>query len=85
VLAPDGFPLWTSEAEPGSLHDITAARIHALPALYRARERPDRPGRSRLRGRARPHTNALKWTHPESDSLDAGLIWTHPQTCEQAA
>ncbi len=36
VLAPDGFPLWVSPAEPGSVHDITAARIHALPALYRA-------------------------------------------------
>jgi hypothetical protein len=36
VLAPDGFPLWVSPAEPGSVHDITAARIHALPALYQA-------------------------------------------------
>jgi hypothetical protein len=36
VCAPDGFPLWVSEVEPGSVHDITAARIHALPALYRA-------------------------------------------------
>jgi hypothetical protein len=36
VTAPDGFPLWVSPAEPGSVHDITAARIHALPALYRA-------------------------------------------------
>ena len=36
VLAPDGFPLWVSPCEPGSVHDITAARIHALPALYRA-------------------------------------------------
>jgi hypothetical protein len=36
VLAPDGFPLWVSEAEPGSVHDFTAARVHALPALYRA-------------------------------------------------
>jgi hypothetical protein len=34
VLAPDGFPLWVSEVEPGSVHDITAARIHALPTLY---------------------------------------------------
>ena len=33
VIAPDGFPLWVSEAEPGSVHDITAARLHAL---YRA-------------------------------------------------
>jgi hypothetical protein len=32
----DGFPLWVSPAEPGSVHDITAARRHALPALYRA-------------------------------------------------
>ena len=36
VLAPDGFPLWISPAEPGSVHDITAARAHALPALYHA-------------------------------------------------
>ncbi|HLI38695.1 MAG TPA: transposase family protein [Streptosporangiaceae bacterium] len=39
VLAPDGFPLWVSEAEPGSVHDLTAARAHALPALYRAAAR----------------------------------------------
>ena len=36
VLAPDGFPLWVSQVEPGSVHDITAARAHALPALYPA-------------------------------------------------
>jgi len=36
VTRPDGFPLWISPAEPGSVHDITAARRHALPALYRA-------------------------------------------------
>jgi DDE superfamily endonuclease len=36
VTAPGGFPLWVSEVEPGSVHDITAARRHALPALYRA-------------------------------------------------
>ena len=36
VLAPDGFPLWVSDVEPGSVHDITAARIHALPSLYPA-------------------------------------------------
>ena len=36
VIAPTGFPLWISAAEPGSVHDITAARAHALPALYRA-------------------------------------------------
>jgi hypothetical protein len=36
VMRPDGLPLWTSEAEPGHVHDITAARASALPALYRA-------------------------------------------------
>jgi hypothetical protein len=36
VCAPDGFPLWVSPVEPGSVHDITAARAHALPGLYRA-------------------------------------------------
>jgi hypothetical protein len=36
VLAPGGFPLWISPAEPGSVHDLTAARLHALPALYPA-------------------------------------------------
>jgi hypothetical protein len=36
VLAPDGFPLRVSDVEPGSVQDITAARVHALPALCRA-------------------------------------------------
>ena len=31
-----GLPVWTAPVEPGSPHDITAARTHALPALYRA-------------------------------------------------
>lgn len=33
---PSGFPVWTSPVEPGSTHDITAARKHALPGLYAA-------------------------------------------------
>lgn len=36
LAAPDGTPLWVSDAEPGSTPDITAARLHALPALYKA-------------------------------------------------
>jgi hypothetical protein len=36
VARPDGLPLWAGPAEPGSVHDLTAARWHALPALYRA-------------------------------------------------
>lgn len=37
ILAdPTGFPVWSSEVEPGSTHDITAARTHCLGALYKA-------------------------------------------------
>jgi len=37
ILAdPGGFPVWSSPVEPGSVHDITAARDHCLPALYGA-------------------------------------------------
>ena len=36
AMRPDGLPLWAGPSEPGSVHDITAARWHALPALYRA-------------------------------------------------
>jgi hypothetical protein len=36
VTGPDGFPLWVSDVEPGSVHDITAARAHAFAALYQA-------------------------------------------------
>lgn len=37
ILAdPAGFPVWSSEVEPGSTHDITAARAHCLGALYKS-------------------------------------------------
>jgi hypothetical protein len=36
---PTGYPEWVSDVEPGSTHDITAARQHALPALYPAAAR----------------------------------------------
>lgn len=36
---PNGYPVWTSEVELGFTHDITAARAHALPALYLAAAR----------------------------------------------
>ncbi|PRY03649.1 DDE superfamily endonuclease [Kineococcus rhizosphaerae] len=32
----DGRPLWVSPVEPGCTHDLTSARLHALPTLYRA-------------------------------------------------
>ena len=62
VLAPDGLTLWISEAEPGSAHDITAARIHALPALYHAAASGcplwPRPGRPRIRRRRHRHLHS---------------------------
>ena len=36
IASPDVFPLWTSPVEPGSTHDLVAARLHVLPALYKA-------------------------------------------------
>ena len=36
LTGPTGYPEWVSDVEPGSTHDITAARAHALPALYPA-------------------------------------------------
>ena len=39
VMRPDGFPIWVSAVEPGSVHDLTAAREHVLGALYAAAAR----------------------------------------------
>ncbi|WP_432489694.1 transposase family protein [Kineococcus sp. SYSU DK018] len=36
ITDPDGRPLWVSPVEPGCTHDLTAARVHALPLLYLA-------------------------------------------------
>ena len=38
-MRPDGLPVWTSAVEPGSVHDLTAAREHRLGALYAAATR----------------------------------------------
>lgn len=43
LSAPDGFPLWVAEVEPGSTHDMTAAREHVLAALYWAASQLDLP------------------------------------------
>lgn len=34
ISGPDGFPRWVADVEPGSTHDLTAAREHVLGALY---------------------------------------------------
>ncbi len=36
VTDADGRPVWVSPVEPGCTHKLTAGRLHALPALYRA-------------------------------------------------
>ena len=43
VMRPDGVPVWLSDVEPGTVHDLTAARTHALPALYAAASQLDLP------------------------------------------
>lgn len=39
LMRPDGFPVWISDVEPGSVHDVSAARAHVLGALYAAATR----------------------------------------------
>jgi hypothetical protein len=74
VIAPGGFPLWVSDAEPGSLHDITAARIHALPALVlRGRARAARPGRSRIPWRRHRHLHSRQRAVP-SQRLPGAMV-----------
>jgi hypothetical protein len=36
LFRPDGLPIWVSQVEPGSIHDLSAAREHVLGALYAA-------------------------------------------------
>jgi DDE superfamily endonuclease len=36
LCEPDGFPIWTSDVEPGGVADIEAARNHVLPTAYPA-------------------------------------------------
>ncbi len=43
LSAPNGVPLWVSDVEPGSVHDLTAAREHVLGALYWAASQRDLP------------------------------------------
>jgi hypothetical protein len=34
LFEPDGFPIWSSDVEPGGVADIVAAREHVFPAAY---------------------------------------------------
>ncbi|GAA0944763.1 transposase family protein [Nonomuraea longicatena] len=59
LSAPNGLPQWNAEVEPGSVHDLTAARIHVLGALYAAAARglPTLADRLRRRRNRHPHTH----------------------------
>ena len=54
---PDGTPLWVSQAEPGGVHDLRAARPHALPALHPA------AAEIGIRTPRRPHPDAPSPLH----------------------
>lgn len=43
LSSPNGIPLWVSDVEPGSVHDLTAAQEHVLGALYWAATHLDLP------------------------------------------
>src|ERR1700738_1695362 len=43
LSAPTGFPLWAGDVQPGSAHDLTAAREHVLGALYWAASQLELP------------------------------------------
>lgn len=44
VIRPDGLPVWTSDAAPGHLHDLTCAQLHDITgALYWAAAQLDLP------------------------------------------
>ncbi|MFC7641653.1 transposase family protein [Streptosporangium lutulentum] len=49
LSAPCGLPLWVSAVEPGSVHDLTAARTRPGSAVQSRRRRPAHLGRLRLR------------------------------------
>jgi DDE superfamily endonuclease len=43
LSGPTGFPLWVSDVEPCSVHDLSVAREHVLGALYWAASQLDLP------------------------------------------
>lgn len=43
LSAPSGLPLWLSEVEPGSTHDLATAREHVLGGLYWAASQLELP------------------------------------------
>lgn len=75
LTEPDGFPLWLSEVEPGSTHDITAARAHVLGALYWTYSQLDLPTLGTGRWRAPRHLTASP--RKIGDITKAALVLTH--------
>lgn len=67
LSAPDGFPLWVADVEPGSTHDLTAARAHVLAALYWAASQLKLPTLAMFVGtEARPLSSGLGTAAPRS-------------------
>ena len=71
LSAPDGFPLWVSQVEPGPVHDMRAARTHVLGALYWAACHLELPTLAHARSatsssRARAHPLRTRPTHVKS-------------------
>ena len=85
LMRPDGLPVWVSPVEPGSTHDLTAARAHVLEgAVRRGRPRTAHPRRSRLPRRwsrsphpgqaaSRRHRAGHQHPHPQRAAAVAAL------------
>ncbi|SNS69906.1 DDE superfamily endonuclease [Geodermatophilus pulveris] len=70
ICDPAGFPVAVADVQPGSMHDLAAARGHRLPRCPACRGRPagpTRPGRQGLprRGHRHPHTGQGRQPGPQ--------------------
>jgi hypothetical protein len=81
LSGPNGFPLWVSDVEPGSVHDLTAAREHVLPVLYAGAARGLRclgeRGFAVLTGRWRTLQHITASPRKIGDIVQAALVLTH--------
>src|SRR5699024_1516871 len=90
LSAPDGFPLWTSDGEPGSVHDVTAARDTHWARCPPRRPRACRPGPTTatpvavsvctLRSHNHPAPQVLEADNRTDNALDCSRCSRHPIT-----
>jgi hypothetical protein len=87
LSCPDGFPLWVTDIEPGSVHDLTAAREHVLGAPVLGRLSPDLPTLGdgghddAVTGVHTPHNNpTTRFLHVDNRTYNAVLTdcWRAP-------